>query len=139
MLVLDTNVISELMRPVPDAAVVGWVGQRPGGSLFTTTVTEAELRFGLALLPAGTRRKRLFAAFETMMTEDFAGRVLPFDQSAARIYAEIMADRRQSGRPMAQFDGQIAAIARSRDAGLVSRNDRDFIDCGIEVFNPWSG
>jgi len=137
VLVLDTNVISELMRPAPDPAVADWLGRHPGGSLFTTTVTEAELRYGLALLSAGARRKRLFAEFELMMTEDFAGRVLPFDRSAARAYADIVASRRRSGRPIAQFDAQIASIARSRDAGVVTRNDRDFSDCDIEVFNPW--
>jgi len=137
VLVLDTNVISELMRPKPDPSVVAWVGAQPGGSLFTTTVTEAELRYGLALLSAGTRRKRLIEAFDRMMAEDFAQRILSFDRHAARAYAEIVAGRRQSGRPIAQFDAQIAAIARSRDASVVTRNERDFSDCGIEVTNPW--
>lgn len=139
MLVLDTNVLSELMRPVPEAAVVEWVARYPGGSLFTTTVTEAELRYGLSLLPAGARRRQLIAAFESMMAEDFDGRVLSFDRTAARVYADIMAGRRQLGRPMTQFDAQIASIARSRDAAVVTRNIRDFSDCGIEVFNPWRG
>ncbi|QOC22771.1 type II toxin-antitoxin system VapC family toxin [Wenzhouxiangella sp. AB-CW3] len=138
MLVLDTNVISELMRPAPDRSVVAWVGEQPGGSLFTTTVTEAELRYGLALLSAGTRRKRLIDAFDRMMAEDFARRVLPFDRDAARAYADIVASRRLSGRPIAQFDAQTAAIACSRDAGVVTRNERDFSNCVIEVINPWS-
>ena len=138
MLVLDTNVICELMRPKPDASVVAWVGACPGGSLFTTTVTEAELRYGLALLPAGTRRQRLIDAFDHMMAEDFVRRILPFDRSAARAYADIVVGRRLSGHPIAQFDAQIAAIARSRDAGVVTRNERDFSDCGIDVINPWS-
>lgn len=139
MLILDTNVISELMRPTPEASVVDWIARHPGGSLFTTTVTEAELRFGLSLLSAGTRRKRLMAAFESMMAEDFDGRVLPFDRSAARAYANIMVGRRRLGRPVTQFDAQIASIARSRDTAVVTRNVRDFADCGIEVFNPWRG
>lgn len=139
MLILDTNVISELMRPAPEAPVVEWIARHPGGSLFTTTITEAELRYGLSLLPAGARRKRLIAAFESMMAEDFDGRVLPFDRTAARIYADIMAGRRQLGRPMTQFDAQIASIARSRDSCIVTGNERDFFDCGIEVFNPWIG
>lgn len=137
MLVLDTNVISELMRPVPSASVFEWVGRQPGASLFTTTVTEAELRYGLVLLPKGERRRQLLEAFERMIEQDFAGRVLPFDRLAARAYAEIVADRRNAGRPIAQFDAQIAAIARSRDAGVVTRNVRDFSDCGFAVIDPW--
>lgn len=138
MLILDTHVISELMRPAPDASVLAWVGGWPGASLFTTTVTEAELRYGLALLPSGARRRQLLEAFEHMIEDDFTARVLPFDRLAARAYAGIVAERRQAGRPIAQFDAQIAAIARSRDAGVVTRNLRDFVDCGIEVINPWS-
>lgn len=137
MLVLDTNVISELMRPVPSASVFEWVGRQPGASLFITTVTEAELRYGLVLLPEGERRRQLLEAFERMIEQDFAGRVLPFDRLAARAYAEIVADRRNAGRPIAQFDAQIAAIARSRDAGVVTRNVRDFSDCGFAVIDPW--
>ncbi|MCC5865680.1 MAG: type II toxin-antitoxin system VapC family toxin [Wenzhouxiangella sp.] len=138
MLVLDTNVISELMRPVPSASVFEWVGRQPGASLFTTTVTEAELRYGLVLLPKGGRRRQLLEAFERMIEQDFAGRVLPFDRLAVRAYAEIVADRRNTGRPIAQFDAQIAAIARSRDAGVVTRNVRDFSDAGLTVIDPWN-
>jgi len=138
MLILDTNVISELMRPVSDEAVIAWVGGQSGASLFTTTVTEAELRYGLALLPAGARRRQLLEAIERMIEDDFGARVLPFDRLAARAYGGIVAERRRLGRPIAQFDAQIAAIAQSRDAGVLTRNTRDFDDCGIEVVNPWS-
>ena len=137
MHILDTNVISELMRPEPDGRVIGWVSEQPGGSLFTTAVSEAELRYGMALLPPGQRRGLLMEALNQMMEEDFSGRILPFDRSAARAYADIVATRRQRGRPITQFDAQIAAIARSRDAGMVTRNDRDLGDCGLAVFNPW--
>ena len=137
MWILDTNVVSELMRPEPEPRVIEWVGARPGGSLFLTAVTEAELRYGLALLPAGHRRDDLTAALEDMLEEDFAERILPFDRSAARLYAQIVSSRRTRGRPMTQFDGQIAAIARSRDAGVATRNETDFADCDIEIINPW--
>ncbi|MEE4639394.1 MAG: type II toxin-antitoxin system VapC family toxin [Wenzhouxiangella sp.] len=137
MQILDTNVISELMRPSPNERLVAWISAQPAGSLFTTAVTEAELRYGMALLPAGKRREQLFRQFNLMMTEDFASRILPFDRSAAKLYASIVAGRRRSGRPISQFDGQIAAIARSRDGGIVTRNDQDFSDCDIPVINPW--
>ena len=137
MWILDTNVVSELMRPEPEPRVMKWLGARPGGSLFLTSVVEAELRYGLALLPAGRRRTDLTGALEDMLDQDFAERILPFDRSAARIYAEIVSSRRKQGRPMSHFDGQIAAIAQSRDAGVVTRNENDFADCDIEVINPW--
>ena len=137
MIVLDTNVLSELMRPEPDANVTAWVSQRPATSLFTTTVTQAEMLYGLRLLPAANRRSRLEAVVSEMFATDFAGRVLPFDQAAAHAYAEIAATRRRAGRPITQFDAQIAAIARSRDAGVATRNVADFEGCGIAVIDPW--
>lgn len=137
MFILDTNVISELMRAEPNTGVVEWVAARPASSLFVTTVTEAELRFGVALLPSGRRKTGLQQALEAMLREDFAQRILPFDRDAASAYADILAHRQQTGRPMAQFDAQIAAIARSRDAVVVTRNRGDFTDCGIAVVDPW--
>lgn len=137
MIVLDTNVLSELMRPEPDANVSAWDAQRPATSLFTTTLTQAEMLYGLRLLPAASRRSRLEAVVSEMFATDFAGRVLPFDQAAAHAYAEIAAARRRAGRPIAQFDAQIAAIARSRDAGVATRNVADFEGCGIDVIDPW--
>ena len=137
MWVLDTNVISELMRPEPEPKVMEWLGSRPCGSLFLTAIMEAELRYGLALLPAGRRRNDLTAALEDMLEQDFADRILPFDRSAARAYADIVSGRRQQGRPISHFDGQTAAIARSRDAGVATRNEIDFAGCGIAVTNPW--
>ena len=137
VLILDTNVISELMRPKPRARVSRWVAGQPGGSLFITTVTEAELRYGIALLPQGKRRRVLSTALEEMFDQDFSQRILSFDRDAAIAYASIVVRRRQLGRPIAQFDAQIAAVTRSRNAVVATRNATDFLDCGIEVINPW--
>ena len=139
MIVLDTNVLSEMMRPEPDSTVAAWISARPASSLFTTTVTQAEILYGLRLLPLGRRRAGLETAASEMFATDFAGRVLPFDQAAAQAYAEIAVTRHRSGRPITQFDAQIAAIARSRDAGVATRNVADFEDCGIGVIDPWQG
>lgn len=136
MIVLDTNIISETMRRRPDAAVLAWLDECPAAGLFVTTVTEAEIRFGIARLNEGTRRESLIAtadrAFETL----FRGQVLPFDRDAARDYAAIAAHRFGIGRPISQFDCQIAAIARSRGATLATRNVADFEETGVEVINP---
>jgi predicted nucleic acid-binding protein len=137
MIVLDTNVISELMRREPDARVMAWIGEQPMAGVFTTTLTQAEIFYGLALLPKGRRRDELVAAARSMFEVDFAGRVLPFDTDAALAYPDIAAGRRQSGQPISQIDAQIAAIVRSRGARLATRNVRDFGDCGITVVNPW--
>ncbi len=137
MIVLDTNVLSELMRPEPDAAVVAWIGGQPMAGLFTTTLTQAEIFYGLALLPRGRRRDALVAAARPMFEVDLAGRVLPFDTDAALAYPDIAAGRRKGGRPISQIDAQIAAIARSRGARLATRNVSDFADCGIAVVDPW--
>jgi len=137
MILLDTNVISELMKAMPDASVEAWVDSQPSAALFLTTITEAELRYGVALLPKGRRRDRIEDALATMLADDFAERILPFDSPAAIAYATVAARRRQAGRPMTQFDAQIAAIARSRGAALATRNTADFEGCGVEIFNPW--
>jgi predicted nucleic acid-binding protein len=126
------------MRPEPDSMVAAWISARPASSLFTTTVTQAEILYGLGLLPSGKRRSGLKAADSAMFATDFAGRVLPFDQAAARVYAEIALDLRRAGRPITtQFDAQIAAIARSRDADVATRNLADFEGCRIGVIDPW--
>ena len=136
MILLDTNVISELMRPSPAPAVERWVGDQPAPSLFISAVTEAELRYGLALLPDSHRRRQLVAQAEAMLATDFAGRILPFDSAAAAAYADIAATRRFAGRPISQADAQIAAISRSRGASLATRNVADFVDCGVEIIDP---
>jgi predicted nucleic acid-binding protein len=139
VILLDTNVLSELMRPAPSAVVDAWMGGQPASAMFISTITEAELRYGLALLPEGRRQRELLAQVEAMLVEDFADRVLPFDSPAASAYARIAARRRRAGRPLSQTDAQIAAIAASRGASLATRSIADFVDCGIDVVNPWSG
>ena len=138
MILLDTNVLSELMRPAPEPRVVRWVGARPATALFASTIAEAELLYGVAMLPQGRRRGELAEAIALMFEDDFAGRVLPFDRAAAQSFAAIAAERRRAGRPIAQFDAQIAAIARSRGASLATRNVADFQGCQIEVIDPWT-
>ena len=138
MIVLDTNVISELMRSDPDGAVLEWFAQQPIAGLFTTTVSEAEIYYGLALLPEGRRRDSLQDAARAMFEEDFAGRILSFDSDAAHAYADIASARRQIGQPISQFDAQIAGIVRSRGARLSTRNVRDFADCEIALVDPWT-
>ncbi len=139
MIVIDTNVLAELMRPEPGKPVVRWFAGQPIGGLFTTAVTQAEILFGIGLLSEGRRRAALELAVEGMFEEDFAGRILPFDGAAAHAYAAIAVERRKAGRPIAQFDAQIAAIARSRDASIATRNVADFIDCQVPVIDPWEG
>ncbi len=138
MIVLDTNVVSELMRSVPSVTVETWVSAQPAAGLFISAITEAELRYGLALLPDGQRQRRLLAQAEAMLAEDFAGRILPFDSAAAAAYAPIAAARRLAGRPISQADAQIAAIAASRGAAIATRNVSDFDGCGIQVLDPWT-
>ena len=135
---LDTNVVSELMRRTPDPAVAMWAAGQPLESLFFSAVGEAELRYGAAVLPAGQRRETLVSDIERMLDEAFENRVLPFDSSAARAYADIAAMRRSAGRPVAPADCQIAAIASSRRMAVATRNVRDFEDADIEVVDPWA-
>jgi predicted nucleic acid-binding protein len=105
--------------------------------VFTTTITQAELLYGIEMLPAGKRRVRLWAAIEEVFREEFHGRILPFDQDAARVFAKLVAARDALGRPISQLDGMIAAIARSRRASLAARNTSDFEHCGLRIINPW--
>ena len=135
---LDTNVVSELMRKVPDPAVAVWAAGQPLEDLFFSAVGEAELRHGAAVLPGGQRRETLVSDIEKMLSEAFGSRVLPFDSGAARAYADIAARRRSAGRPVAPADCQIAAIARSRRMVVATRDVRDFEDAGIEIVDPWA-
>jgi predicted nucleic acid-binding protein len=137
MIVLDTNVISELMRRLPDPRVMTWIADQQTAGLFTTTLTQAEIFYGLELLPDGRRRDDLLTAVRAMFEIDLAGRVLPFDSDAALVYPQIAAGRKQGGKPISQIDAQIAAIVRSRGARLATRNVDDFIDCEITVVDPW--
>ena len=134
---LDTNVLSELLRAAPNATVVAWVIAQPGESLFVTSVTEAEMRLGVRLLPAGKRRQALEIAVAAMFAEDFAGRIRPFDTAAVPSYVDIVWKRRAAGRPISQFDAQIAAIALCHGDQLVTRNVSDFEGCGLSLVDPW--
>ena len=137
MIVLDTNVVSELMRPAPAPAVEAWVAGWPADSLFLSAVGEAELRYGVAIMPEGRRRNQVGAEVEAVLSEDFEGRVLPFDSRAARAYAAIAAALRAAGRPAAQGDCQVAAIARARGMAMATRNVRHFEHMGVDVIDPW--
>ena len=125
MIIIDTNVVFELMRAKPDPAVLAWFAGRAADTLFLTAISEAELRTGAAILPAGQRRDRLVGAIDAMIDQDFAGRILPFDSPAARCYAEIAAARRGAGQPIMDADCQIAAISRARGAAIATRNVND--------------
>jgi hypothetical protein len=138
VIVLDTNVLSEALKPLPSVTVLHWLGAQEPASVFTTTITQAEILYGIETLPPGKRRVRLLAAVEKMFAAEFAGRILPFDEDAARAFAGIVAARDSAGRPISQFDAMIAAIARSHRAAVATRNIADFQHCGINVVNPWT-
>ena len=137
MIVLDTNIVSELMKAAPDERVVRWIAAQPSTSLFTTSITQAEILHGIMLLPSGKRRAAIADAAEAMFLDDFGGRILPFGSDAAHPYARIATERRRAGRPISHFDAQIAAIAHSARAAVATRNVADFDDCGVRVVNPW--
>ena len=123
MIVVDTNVISELMRPSPSPAVMAWFSEKDSAGLYLTAVSEAELRAGAAILPERQRRVQLTDAIDAVVRQDFARRVLPFDSAAAKSYAAIYASRRSLGRPILEADFQIAAIARAKNAAAEPAND----------------
>ena len=137
MSILDTNVVSELMRPSPSEIVARWVDRQISTSLYISTITEAELRYGAELLPEGRRKNGLLSTMESMFREEFAGRILPFDRAAAQAYAVIAAARRAAGLSVEHSDCQIAAIARATGMSVVTRNVRDFESCGVDIINPW--
>jgi predicted nucleic acid-binding protein len=137
VIVLDTNVVSELMKRSPAGDVVRWVADQPATSLYTTSITQAEIMLGIMLLPSGRRRTAVEAAATAMFDEDFAGRILPFGTDAAQAYARIATDRQRRGRPIGHFDAQIAGIARAAGAHLATRNVSDYEGCGLRVIDPW--
>jgi predicted nucleic acid-binding protein len=137
VIVLDTNVISELARRVPDTGVLAWLDSLEISDVATTAVTAGELRYGIARLPDGHRKRELTVVIRGVLTEDFHGRVLPFDERSSVQYADIVADRERIGRPIGVADAQIAAICRDLGALLATRNTADFEETGIELVDPW--
>jgi toxin FitB len=137
VIVLDTNVVSALMRDEPDPVVAAWLDGLPPESVWTTSITVFEVRLGLEILAAGKRRRQLEEAFAMALEEDFEGRVLPFDQSAAQAAGRIAAERRRVGRTIEIRDVQIAGIVSVRKATLATRNTRHFEGCGVVLDNPW--
>jgi predicted nucleic acid-binding protein len=138
VLILDTNVVSEILRSEPNQTVVTWFESQPRQQLYTTAVTQAEIFYGITLLAKGNRRQKLLAVAQLIFEEDLEGRVLPFSSEAASHFAELAAVRRSLGRPISQFDAMIAAVARLHGARVVTRNTADFDRCGIDVINPWT-
>lgn len=138
MILLDTNVVSELMRAQRSPVVTAWVAAQRSDTLFLSAITEAELRYGAARLPNGRRKTGLLRTINAMLAEDFATRILPFDSTAAIAYAVIASARRKAGLPISIADAQIAAIAAAHGAALATRNTRDFEASGVALLNPWA-
>jgi predicted nucleic acid-binding protein len=137
VIVLDTNVVSELMRKAPEVRVVRYVDRFSASDVLVTAVTAAELMYGVALLPDGRRKRELHIKVGGLLTEDFEDQILPFDARAATHYAEIVASRERGGRPISMADAQIAAICRNWSAALATRNVDDFVATGVDAVNPW--
>jgi toxin FitB len=137
VIVLDTNVISELMRANPHPAVLTWVAAQPRATLYTTSINQTEILYGIAMLPAGRRRTALAAAAEAMFAEDLAGRVLPYDSAAAARYGEIVVARRRIGNPIEAFDALIAATVLTAGASVATRDTGGFDGCGLTLIDPW--
>lgn len=138
MIVLDTNVLSEVLRPLPDERVLRWLEKQDRDLVFTTAVTQAEILYGVEMLPAGKRRSRLHAAVERLFADEFHGRILSFDVESALVYPKMVNARERLGRPISQFDAVIASICRSRNASIATRNVGDFERCELDVINPWN-
>jgi predicted nucleic acid-binding protein len=137
MILLDTNIVSAVMAPVPPKDIIDWLNRQESVSLYLSTITIAEIGYGLRVLPDGKRRRSLEDRFERFVAEAFEQRILDFDIRAARLYGEVMGHRKAMGRPLSILDGQIASIARAHRLAVATRNVRDFEDCGIELINPF--
>jgi predicted nucleic acid-binding protein len=137
VILLDTNVVSEVMRVAPEPAVLRWLNAIDSSELYLATITIAEIAYGLQILPEGQRRRAISDRFERFVEQGFAHRVLAFDEAAAFIYGEIMAHRKRLGRPLSIPDGQIASIAKAHGMTVATRNTADFEETGIELINPW--
>jgi len=137
VIILDTNVVSELARQVPDPGVLAWLDSLEISEVATTAITAAELRYGVARLPEGHRKRERTVMIRGILTEDFYGRVLPFDERASVRYADIVTDRERIGRPIGVADAQIAAICRDSGATLATRNTPDLEETGVKLIDPW--
>ena len=137
MIVLDTHVVSEIMRPAPDSNVLSWLNMQVAEELWLNSVVVSELLFGITRLPTGARKQQLADTFSAMLSEDFAGRILAFDLEAAVIYAELAAGGEAKGRPVEMADAQIAAICLAQGAKLATRNLKHFEGLGLVLVNPW--
>ncbi|HSA48460.1 MAG TPA: type II toxin-antitoxin system VapC family toxin [Candidatus Competibacteraceae bacterium] len=137
MIILDTNIVSEMMKTAPSRTVLDWLNAQDAASLYVTTITLAEIGYGLRLLPDGQRRRLLAERFDQFIARAFDQRILSFDEAAARAYGDIMGHRKELGRPISVTDGQIAAIARANGFGIATRNIKDFEDSQIALINPF--
>ncbi len=137
MILLDTNVVSEVMNVAPSANVLKWLNDQSSSAVYVSAVTVGEIEYGLRILPDGRRRLQMKEKFEQFIALAFAQRVLGYDEAAARLYGEIMGVRKELGRPMSVPDGQIAAVARSHGLSIATRNTRDFEECGVDLLNPF--
>ncbi len=137
MIIIDTNVISEMMKPSPLTAVLDWFNEQAAVSLYLTTITIGEIGYGIRALPDGKRRRLLTEGFEALLKAAFEFRILDFDEAAARRYGDVMGNRKEMGRPLASLDGQIIAIARANGCGVATRNIRDFECSGLTIINPF--
>jgi len=137
MIILDTNIVSEFMTSPPNGLVLKWLNNQDVSRLHLTTITIAEINYGLSIMPEGNRKELLEERFNIFIESAFEQRILSFNESAARFYGELLANRRHLGRPMSSFDGQIASIARAHNFTVATRNIKDFVDCGLELINPF--
>lgn len=137
MILLDTNVVSEVMRPEPSTRVIDWLNHQRVVHLHLFAISVAEIEFGIDVLPAGRRRQTLRTRFEEFLRHAFSNRIVPFDERAAHLYGPMMGECRRAGRPASTLDGQIAAIARDRGMAVATRNTSDFQDFGLDLIDPW--
>lgn len=138
MILLDTNVVSAVMTPRPEPLVLEWLDRQDTVTLYLSTITIAEIGYGLRVLPDGKRRRHLAERFEHFVATGFEQRLLSFDQRAAHEYAEVMGHRKEIGRPLSIPDGQIASVARANHLAVATRNVRDFEECGLGLINPFA-
>lgn len=137
MIILDTNIISEMMKPSPKKSVLDWLNDQESASLYLTTISIGEIGYGIRALPAGRRRQLLSESFEALLVAAFENRILGFDETAARQYGETMSNHKEMGHPLSCLDGQIIAIARTNACAIATRNVRDFECCGLTIINPF--